>query len=201
MVGATVGPVTPGIAAEDERELAQLRTALLRARPPVLRPDQGEEAFHQHKLLATAVHRASRLDRRSSDSETDAWVRYMSEHFPPTRNDPSDARLLFGDWRTSLLKDDSPGSLVPITHGQSHAHWRRDEHGRLCINLGDMWAGFEHSVDHFIGYLRATDERRSIVLSRWRQTTIVVEPFGEIALASAMAPGLRLMPPGSSGDR
>lgn len=106
-----------------ERELQELRSSLLRDRPDPLRPDQGEEAFRQHKLLASAVHRASRLDARGSESETEAWVRYMSEHFPPSRNSPSDARLLFVDWRTSLLKDDTPGPRVSITHGQSFAHW------------------------------------------------------------------------------
>lgn len=64
--------------------------------------------------------------------------------------------LLFVDWRTSLLKDDTPGHGCPITHGQSFAHWGHDQAGRLCINLEDMWTEFEQSVDHLIGYLRGT---------------------------------------------
>jgi hypothetical protein len=177
--------MVPVITREEEQALADLRSALLRTRPPALGPDQGDEAFRQHKLLASAVHRASRLDARSSESETDAWVRYVSDHFPPGRNHPNDARVLFADWRTSLLKDDSPGPRVPITHGQSHAHWERDARGRLCINLEDMWADFERSVEHFVAYLRATGDRRSIVLARWRETTTVVEPFLASAMASA----------------
>jgi hypothetical protein len=179
------------ITAEEERLLAELRAALLRARSPALRPDQGDEAFRQHKLLASAVHRASRLDALGSESETDAWVRYMSDHFPPGRNDPNDARLLFADWRTSLLKDDAPGPRVPVTHGQSHAHWVRDSRGRLCINLEDMWADFERSVHNFVAYLRTTPDRRSVVLGRWRQTTTVVEPFIATATASAAVRGRR----------
>jgi hypothetical protein len=60
-------PMAPVITAEEEQALAELRSALLRARPPALRPDQGDEAFRQHKLLASAVHRASRLDARGSE--------------------------------------------------------------------------------------------------------------------------------------
>lgn len=108
----------------------------------------------------------------------------MSEHFPPTRNRASDARLLFVDWRTSLLKDDTPGPRVPITHGQSFAHWERDQAGRLCINLEDMWTEFEQSVDHLIAYLRTNAERRSIVLKRWSATVWDVAPFGSLATAS-----------------
>jgi hypothetical protein len=177
--------MAPVITAEEEHALAELRAALLRARPPALGPDQGDEAFRQHKLIASAVHRTSRLDARGSESETDAWVRYVSDHFPSGRNDPTDARLLFGDWRTSLLKEDSPGPRVPVTHGQSHAHWQRDGRGRLCINLEDMWTDYERSVDHFVAYLSETPDRRSVVLGRWRQTTTVVEPFLGIATASA----------------
>jgi hypothetical protein len=139
--------VGDAISAEAERELRELRSSLLRDRPNPLRPDQGEEAFRQHKLLASAIHRASRLDVRGSESETEAWVRYVSEHFPPSRNNPADARLLFVDWRTGLLKKDTPGPRVPITHGQSFARWGRDQAGRLCINLEDMWTEFEQSVD------------------------------------------------------
>ena len=78
-----------------------------------LRPDEGEEAFQQHKLLAAAVHRATELDRQDAESETEAWVRYVTAHFPPGRNDADDARLLFGDWRSALLKRDSvPGQIL-----------------------------------------------------------------------------------------
>lgn len=169
--------MTDAIAPEDEQALDDLRKSLLRARAPALRPGQGDEAFLQHKLLASAVHRASRLDRRNSDSETDAWVRYVTAYFPPGRNDPADARLLFAEWRTRLLKDDAPGSALPVTHGQSAAHWRRDQAGRLCINLEDMWDDFEQSVGHFIRYLRATPDRRAVALKRWRDTGWAVEPF------------------------
>jgi hypothetical protein len=109
--------VPVSVSTTDLSMLGDLREALLRSRPPTLEPGQGHEAFQQHKLLASAVHRAARLDQRGSESETDAWVRYLTEHFPPGRNDAADARLLFGQWRTPLLKDDTPGSGVVITHG------------------------------------------------------------------------------------
>jgi hypothetical protein len=105
----------------------------------------------------------------SSDSETAAWVRYFEAYFPVGRNDPEDARLLFGEWRTHLLKDDSPGPSVALTHGQSPIHWQRNDSGQLCINLESMWEDFDASVDAFIGCLRNNPERREIATRRWRE--------------------------------
>lgn len=51
---------------------------------------------------------------------------------------PTDAGLLFAQWRTPLLKDDTPGSGLVITDGQEAVHWQRDEGGRLCIDLESM---------------------------------------------------------------
>jgi hypothetical protein len=79
----------------------QLRASLLAQRPPP--PPDGLTAFKEHKVLAAAVHRAALLDAFGSESETDAFVRYVTAFFPPPRNDPTDAGLLFGDWRTDLL--------------------------------------------------------------------------------------------------
>lgn len=179
--------MTDMISLEDEEALEELRRSLLRTRAPALGPDQGNEAFQQHKLLASAVQRTSRLDARKSDSETDAWVRYITGYFPAGRNDPADARLLFAEWRTRLLKDDAPGPAVPITHGQSVPHWQRDEIGRLCINLEDMWHDFEQSVDNFINYLRTTPDRRAVALERWRDTAWEITPFTPTVAARAGA--------------
>jgi hypothetical protein len=156
--------------------LAELRADLLRGRPHHLRPDEGEEAFRQHKLLATAVHRAAKLDQRKDETETNAWVRYIVQHYPVGRNNEADARLLFADWRTSLLKRDTPGPSTAITHGQSALHWQRDESDRLCINLEDAWSDYAASVESFISYLRASP-RWKVVLGRWQKQQWVVEPF------------------------
>ena len=160
-----------------EEELSALRDDLLRGRPRPLRPDEGAEAFQQHKLLAAAVHRAAKLDEQKRESETDAWVRYVTEHFPPGRNDADDARLLFADWRTSLLKKDTPGPGIAITHGQSAIHWQRNEAGRLCLNLEDTWDDYAASVASFIEHLRASSRRRKIVVARWRKQRWIVGPF------------------------
>ncbi|MDQ4144164.1 MAG: hypothetical protein M3198_10565 [Actinomycetota bacterium] len=114
-------------------------------------------------------------------------MRYLTAYFPPGKNDPADARLLFAEWRTDLLKDDTPGPSIVITHGQSHAHWRRDHAGRLCINLEDMWDDFEQSVGHFVKYLRTTPDRRAVVLKRWRSTSWDIEPFRSTGEALAGA--------------
>jgi hypothetical protein len=169
--------VAKRISADVERELAQFTADLLRGRPEPLGPDQGAQAFQQHKLLATAVHRAAKLDQKASESQTEAWVRYVSSHFPKGRNDAETARLLFTDWRTSLLKEDTPGPGVALAHGEQGRplHWQRDR-GRLGINLEDAWDDFAASVESFVAYLRSSP-RRKAVLGRWRRQRWQVEPF------------------------
>lgn len=179
----------------DVAQLRALRNALLEAPPPTLAPGQGTEAFAQHKLLTTIVHRAVLLDERGSESQTRSWIRYFVEHFPPGRNDADDAKLLWKDWRTHLLKHDSPGPMVLVTHGQPLAHWRRDSDGRLCIDLESMWADYAASVDHFLAYLQATPERAAVALERRRADEWKVHPVtfstlttpvsGATAMASA----------------
>jgi hypothetical protein len=81
--------------AEDERALSDLRRRLLQHRPPPLGPDEGGEAFQQHKLFAQAVHQAARLDERGLDSQTGGWIRYMTGYFPAPRNGEADAPRLY----------------------------------------------------------------------------------------------------------
>jgi hypothetical protein len=180
-----------------ERDLTALRDDLLRSRPRTLRPDEGDEAFQQHKLLATAVHRVTKLDQQKSESETDAWVRFVTRHFPAGRNAAAYARLLFGDWRTSLLKKDAPGPGVALTHGQSSIHWQCDRQGRLCLNLEDAWDDYAASVESFVAYLR-TSPRRKFVLARWRKQHWVVEPFIPAIEALAGATVMNTSLPGST---
>jgi hypothetical protein len=185
------------------RDLSELRDGLLRGRPRALGSDEGEEAFQQHKLLAAAVHRASELDRQDSESETAAWVRYLTMHYPESRNDAESARLLYGDWRSPLLKRDAPGPGIAITHGQSVIHWQRDQHGRLCLNLEDAWDDFATSVESFLEYLRGSSKRRKVVLARWRPQQWVVEPFvpkfpGAFASATVMDMPLSAAPGASA---
>jgi hypothetical protein len=165
-------------------ELVELRADLLRGRPRPLGPGDGDEAFQQHKLLAAAVHRAAKLDQRGSESETESWVRHIVDHFPEGRNGEADARLLFADWRTSLLKNGTPGPRVPITHGQPHAHRARDTEGRLCLNLEGAWDDYAASVESFMADLH-TSPRRQIVLDRWRKQRWTVEPFSAIDMIAS----------------
>jgi hypothetical protein len=149
-------PISSKLTPDDKRALRALRASLLGDRAPVLKPGESEEALRQHKILASAIHRASILHASKSDNEARGWVRYMSDFFPSGRNAPSDAHILFGDWRTDLLKRGAPGLYVTVTHGQSVIHWQRDDQNRLCINLEDMWDEFETSVDNFIRHLGTT---------------------------------------------
>lgn len=121
-----------------------------------------------------------------SESETAAWVRFLSEHYPDGRNDKDAAKLLFKDWRTSLLKDDTPGVDVVITHGQPQLHWQRDEKGSLGLNLEDAWDDFETAVDSFVDSLRDS-LRRDLVLGRWEKHRWEIRPFASSVRALAEA--------------
>lgn len=172
-------------------DLDRLRDALLTDRPSVW-PTDGADALRQHKLLAAALHRATKL-AATGDGEGKGWVAYFVTHFPEGRNDDTDAKLLWKDWRTALLKLDSPGPGVGVTHGQPDAHWTRQD-GRLILNLEDMWADFAASVESLIAHLRETPDHGAVVLDRWRKTQWTVEQVG-VATASFSTTWVTLGPP------
>jgi len=176
-----------GLSTQDAAALRQLRASLIDDAPAPLGPNEDDDAFKHHLLLAMAVHRASRLDRRNKETDTSAWTRYLTDHFPAGRNGAAEARLLFDDWRCALLKDRAPGPGIVVTHGQPHVHWTRNAVGQLCLNLEDLRADYVGSVGHFIGYLRAAPLRRKEVLIRWRNTEVVVAPFTPVGSAVASA--------------
>lgn len=105
-------------------ELQTVREQLLAHRPEPVEPGHGAAALQQHVLLASKVHQAARLDSTGAESETGGWVRYITDYFPAPRNGEQDAKVLWIDWRTSLLKDGAPGAAVLVTHGQPLAHWQ-----------------------------------------------------------------------------
>jgi len=156
-------------------ELLGLREQLLAHRPEPLDPGEGAAAFQFHKLLATTVHQASKLDARTHDNETGAWVRYLTTYFPSGRDSEQDAKLLWVEWRTSLLKVGAPGPNVLVTHGQPKAHWVRDRTGRLCLDLESMWTDFAASVDAFVALLGTAPDRREIALERSLRSAVAVE--------------------------
>jgi hypothetical protein len=191
-----VAELTP----QDERALDDLRASLLRRPRPNLRPEQGDEAFDQHMLLAAAIHRAAGLFRSGGDGET--WRKYVTAFFPEGRNAPEDAEKLWVGWRTSLLKNEQP--VVPITHGQSDAHWRR-EHGYPVLNLEDAWDDYRHSVERFIEHLRSHPDERANTLRRWRERSWTVRqiqfdpeptvPQFQLIAASAASSASVIAPP------
>jgi hypothetical protein len=172
--------------------LRRLREQALRWRPRELGPDEGDEAFQQHKLLAAGIQKITLLDKcKDSESETDAWVRYFVRCFPEDRNHAADARLLFDDWRTSLIKNGAPGERVVVCHGrQLNSHWVWDRHDRLSIDLESMWDDFERSLGEFEKYLREDPTRRAIALDRFRKKgtfsveELIPRDFGALAGAT-----------------
>jgi hypothetical protein len=155
-------------------ELDDLRASLLRGRPRELGPDEGDEAFERHILLAVRIHRAARLNQRNLDTEGAGWRRYFVEYFPDGRNWPADADFLWDKWRVGLLKDELPHG---ITHGQSGAHWMRLSAGGICVNLESMWDDFEYSVDRFVQRLREDEPHRKVVLRRLGTRSWTVRPI------------------------
>ncbi len=161
-----------------------MRASLLRRGRPNVGPEQGDEAFDQHILLAISVHRAAGLYRTGGDGDT--WRKYVTAFFPEGRNSAEDAQKLWTGWRTSLLKSEQP--ILPITHGQPDAHWQR-ENGHPVLNLEDAWDDFEYSVGRFVEHLRTHPADRAQTLRRWRERSWtvrqvrldpepVVPPFG-----------------------
>jgi hypothetical protein len=152
-------------------ELVELKSSLLRDLGVQLQPEQGDVAFERHQLLAIRFHRAARLNQRASDREGQAWVRYFGEHFP---RGYEHARLLWREWRVPLLKDETPGAGVAISHGQPHMHWQVTSHG-LYLNLESLWADYVTSVENFAAMLDADAARRKVALERWRKLQWSVE--------------------------
>jgi hypothetical protein len=163
------------------KELDELRAALLRGGRPKLTPQQGDEAFDRHMLLAARIHRAARLNAAKSDRDGEAWSRYFEQHFPSAR--ALQAKLLWDDWRCRLLKDETLGGGVVISHGSARAHWTRDASDRLFVDLEAMWDDFEKSVESFIGSLAADTRRRRIVLARYKARVWTVQPFRPVRSA------------------
>ena len=81
----------------EDQALADLRGSLLGARPGQLAPHEGEQAFQQHKILASEIHRAALLDKQGVETEREAWVRYIRTYFPVRK-------------RTRRMRGVSPGA-------------------------------------------------------------------------------------------
>jgi hypothetical protein len=144
-------------------DLDELRESLLRDLGVKLRPEQGDVAFERHQLLAVRFHRASRLNGRAGEGEGASWRRYFDEHFP---RGAQHAKLLWREWRVPLLKDETPGQGVAISHGQPEHHWRMTSHG-LYLNLENLWDDYVASVEHFVAMLDTDAARRKVAIDRW----------------------------------
>ncbi|HEY3959276.1 MAG TPA: hypothetical protein VGL68_02070 [Solirubrobacteraceae bacterium] len=171
--------------------LTDLQEALLKSRPAPIPLDDGWRAFDAHKLLASQVHRASLLARAGDANETTYWISYVTQYFPAGRNNAADAKLLWKEWRTDLLKRDCPGDFVVMTHGKPDMHWQRAGN-RLCIDLESMWDDFVYSVDKFIKYLANTPEREKITLQRLEGSSWTVQMFSNLSPPVSGASGMAI---------
>lgn len=67
-----------------EPALQELPASFLRGLRVDLGPDDGDEAFDRHILLAVRIHRAACLNQTAADRDGHGWTRYI--HFPLGRN-------------------------------------------------------------------------------------------------------------------
>jgi hypothetical protein len=173
----------------DDQDLVGIRSSLLGGLRVKLTPQQGVEAFERHQLLAIRFHRAARLNGRAGDCEGQGWSRYFAEHFP--RGD-TQARLLWSEWRVPLLKDETPGKGIAITHGQPQTHWKMTDRG-FCIDLESMWDDYEQSVDNFVAMLASEAGRRRVGIDRWRARQWTVQPV-QLVPSESLMPSDSLVP-------
>lgn len=111
------------------------------------------------------------------ERQGDGWVRFLTTYFPQGHDNEGDARLLWNDWRTGLVKDRAPQVGVSLTHGHPEQHWKPDDHGALCIDLESMWDDFEHAVNQFVDALGADRRRAKVVLARYEKRRWTERPF------------------------
>lgn len=156
-----------------QNELDELRASLLH-RLRLSSPLGPDEAFDQHLLLAVRVHRAALLNQEG-DKEGEGWTQFVTAYFPPGRNGPDEARLLWKEWRTALVKNEPGG--VSLRHGRPDLHWKLDGHGDPIINLESMADDFEYAVDQFIQALAADEKRAVVVRDRWQKRAWTIRPL------------------------
>jgi hypothetical protein len=162
------------VGAMPDTELSQLREELLRRLDVPVPPDQGEEAFERHQLLAIRFHRAARLNAPQLGDRR-GWIRYFVEHFPRGANH---ADRLWSYWRLPLLKDELPGPQVVIAQAQPFGHWKvLPPAGQLFVNLETMRDDFRASVESLIALLESDEERWEATLQAWRTRRWTVQSF------------------------
>ena len=122
------------------------------------------------------VHRAVLLNQAGKNkTQEDHWVDFVTAYFPTGRNGPDEARLLWKEWRTALVKNEPGG--VSLTHGRPAAHWTPDAYGALVIDLESMADDFEYAVDQFIQALAADEKRAAVVRDRWQKRAWTIRPL------------------------
>jgi hypothetical protein len=161
---------------------------------PQLTPEQGYEAFQHHQLLTIRFVRAALTNAVGRDVGLRAsWCTFFAEHFP--RGDEHAVRL-WDYWRTTLCKDEMPGSGVVVSHGQPHGHWKLVDPGqRLYVNLESMWDDYYDSVNPLIEALKQDRARLDETLTWWNGRRWTVQQFGwtpVLMTASASASAIEL---------
>jgi hypothetical protein len=174
-----------------------VRESLLKDLRLELGPSDGLKAFTQHQLLAIRFHRGARLNRPTGVGEGEGWAIYFEEHFP---RGSEHAHLLWTKWPVPLLKDETPGSGVAITHGQSQAHWVVTDLG-LVVNLESMWDDYEASVESLAALLLEDAARRDATLDAWakhqwfvQQVDYLMPNAGTTASIAASATSMSVAP-------
>ena len=133
--GATVS----GVNDANLQLLAKIRGQLVDRLQP-----EGLLGLDGHILVALRFHRLVRLTKvRKKEGDGAAWEAFFAAHVP---NLAAHGRTLWADWRTKLIKDDTPGTLVAIGEGDPRSHGNVYE-GKVFVNLESVADDYIAAVD------------------------------------------------------
>jgi hypothetical protein len=147
----------------DRQALAEIRRQLIDRLPEL-------GGLDGHILLAIRFHRLVRLTKaRKKDSDGATWVAFFQAHVPHLADH---AWTLWKDWRTALLKDDSPGPGVVISEHskEPHPHGQIIEAGKVFIDLESAVDDCMAAVDSLLKACADDAELCATVIRNWRAT-------------------------------
>ena len=111
---------------------------------------------------------------RKKDGDGATWERFFAAYVPRLA---SHGHRLWDCWRTSLLKDGTPGEGVVISQQTPDPHGRLLDDGNLFVNLESLIDDYIAAVDSLLHACESDDALRATVLRNWDATQFEVRWF------------------------
>lgn len=147
--------------------LAKIRGQLVDRLQP-----EGLLGLDGHILVALRFHRLVRLTKvRKKEGDGAAWEAFFAAHVP---NLAAHGRTLWADWRTKLIKDDTPGTLVAIGEGDPRSHGNVYE-GKVFVNLESVADDYIAAVDSVMAACGKDEDLARTLVTKWRATQWTVQ--------------------------